>query len=88
VYLVEIDCHVTEGTIGFGVLNKEENNFVERVAVPASGKQARIRLPIEDTACLGRFVVQNWEAGGPAHVEVKGIKLFSLGAGQRVKDSI
>jgi len=76
-YLVEIDCSIMEGTIGFGVLNKKEDDFLYRVAVPASTKRILVHLPVEDMAVIGRFVIQNWDAGNEGCAKVNGVALFS-----------
>ena len=76
-YLVEIDCTVTKGAIGFGVLNNQENGFLYRVAVPAAKKRVLVHLPIEDAPASGRFVIQNWSSGSEARAEISSITLFS-----------
>ena len=74
---MEIDCSIMEGTIGFGVLNKKEDDFLYRVAVPASTKRILVHLPVEDMAVIGRFVIQNWDAGNEGCAKVNGVALFS-----------
>src|SRR5437870_7950852 len=43
-YLVEIDCSIMEGTIGFGVLNKKEDDFLYRSEEHTSELQSRGHL--------------------------------------------
>jgi hypothetical protein len=74
---VEIDCRVTQGTMGIGILNEKEDDFLYRLAVPAFTKSLRVHLPIEDADAIGRFVIQSWDSGGEAHIDIAGITLFS-----------
>jgi hypothetical protein len=76
-YLVEIDCRVTQGTVGIGILNEKENDFIYRLAVPTFTKSLRVHLPIEDADAVGRFVIQSWDSGGEAHIDITGITLLS-----------
>ena len=74
-YLVEVDCSVTKGTIGFGVANKEDD-FLYRVAVPSSARRVIVHLPFEDARAVDKIVVQNWESGGEAHVDIRSVTLW------------
>jgi hypothetical protein len=76
-YLVEIDCRVTQGTVGIGILNEKEDDFIYRLAMPAFTKSLRVHLPIEDAKAVGRFVIQSWDSGGEAHIDIAGITLLS-----------
>jgi hypothetical protein len=70
-------CRVTKGTIGFGVLNKGEDDFLYRVAVYASPKPIVVHLPIERVEAIGRFVVLNWDSRDEAYAEVSRVVLWS-----------
>lgn len=76
-YLLEIDCSIMKGTIGFGVLNKKEDDFLYRVAVSASTKRLLVHLPVEDVTAIGRFIIQNWDSGSEARAKVNSISLLS-----------
>jgi hypothetical protein len=76
-YLVEIECSVTRGKVGMGILNKKEDDFIYRLAVPATKKRLRVHLPIEDADAVGRFVIQTWDSPAEAHVDINGITLLS-----------
>jgi hypothetical protein len=76
-YLVEIDCTIVKGTLGFGVLNKKENDFVYRIAVPTSPRRAIVHLPIDSFSTVGRCVIHNWEAGGEAEARINTVTLLS-----------
>jgi hypothetical protein len=76
-YLMVIDCCVTRGTVGVGILNKNEDDFIYRTAVSASPKRILVHLPIDDAAAVGRCVIQNWDSGAEAHVDVDNVALLS-----------
>jgi hypothetical protein len=75
-YLLEIDAWVTQGTIGFGLWNKEEEDFSYRVAVAASPKRALVHLPIAGIGGAGRLVVQQWDSDKEAHVDIMGLNIW------------
>jgi hypothetical protein len=87
-YLLEIDARVTQGTIGFGLLNKKENDFLYRVAVPASRKRALVHLPIADPGSAGRFVVQQWDSDEEAHVDITGLTVWEKRAWWDLQDAV
>ena len=68
---------VTRGRVGMGVLNKREDDFIYRLAVPAAKKRLRVHLPIEDADAVGRFVIQTWDSPAEAHVDINSITLLS-----------
>ena len=76
-YLLEINCEVRKGTIGLGVLNQREDDFIYRIAVPASPPRLLVHLPIDSFSTIGRFVVQNWNAGAEAEIKILNMNLFS-----------
>jgi hypothetical protein len=76
-YLLEINCEVRKGTVGFGVLNQREDDFIYRIAVPASSPRLSVHLPIDTFSTVGRFVVQNWNAGAEGEIKILNMNLFS-----------
>ena len=63
--------------MGIGLLNEKEDDFIYRLAVPAFTKSLRVHLPIEGAGAVGRFVIQSWDSGGEAHIDIAGIALLS-----------
>jgi hypothetical protein len=57
------------------VANKEDD-FLYRVAVPSSAKRVIVHLPLEDVRAVDKIVVQNWETGGEAHVDIRSVTLW------------
>lgn len=87
VYLLEIDARVTQGTIGFGLLNKKEDDFLYRVAVPASPKRVLVHFPIADAGSAGRFVVQQWDSDKESHADIMGLTIWEQRAWWDLEDA-
>jgi hypothetical protein len=85
-YLLEIDARVTQGTIGFGLFDKDDALW--RVAVMASPKRVVVHLPVADARTAGRFVIQQWDSDEEAHVDIMGLALWEERAWWDLEDAM
>ncbi|MEO8368650.1 MAG: glycosyltransferase family A protein [Candidatus Solibacter sp.] len=76
-YQAVFEVLVHKGTIGIGVLNPDESDFLFRQTLTESPKPQSIEFPIADLDKVGRVVVQNWVAPGEADAEILSIRLLA-----------
>jgi hypothetical protein len=76
-YVVVAKLIVDKGTIGVGVLNLAETDFLGRQALAASASPQTVEIPIWNFAQAGRFVIQNWETHGKSSVQLLSIRLLA-----------
>jgi hypothetical protein len=76
-YVLVAKLIVDKGTIGVGVLNLAENDFLVRQGLAASASPQTVEIPIWNFAQAGRFVVQNWETHSKSSVQLLSIRLLA-----------
>jgi hypothetical protein len=76
-YVLVAKLIVHKGTIGVGVLNLAENDFLDRQGLAAGANSQTVEIPIWNLAEAGRFVVQNWEMRRKSSVELLSIQLLA-----------
>ena len=76
-YVVVAKLIVEKVTIGAGVLNLAETDFVGRKVLAASAIPQTVEIPIWSFAQAGRFVIQNWETHGQSSVQLLSIRLLA-----------
>lgn len=76
-YVLVAKLIVEKGTIGAGVLNLAETDFVGRKELAASAIPQTVEIPIWSFAQAGRFVIQNWETHGQSSVQLLSIRLLA-----------
>ncbi len=76
-YVLVAELIVDKGTIGVGVLNAAENDFLGRQALTASSSPQTVEIPIWNFSQAGRFVVQNWEKPGKSSVQLLSMRLLA-----------
>ena len=72
-----VEVKVVEGTIGIGLLNAAESDFLFRRPLTVTEKTQEVWIPISDPHAVGRLVLQTWEAPEPGAVELLSMRLFN-----------
>jgi hypothetical protein len=80
-----IECQVSSGPIGVGVLNPAGTDFLIRTPLRASSELQTVFLPVDDIGRMGRFVVQNWDMPGAHAVHLRSVSLWTVAAPRRKK---
>ncbi|HLG96332.1 MAG TPA: glycosyltransferase family A protein [Bryobacteraceae bacterium] len=76
-YALAVELRVRSGTVGVGLLNAAEDDFLFRQRVTMNPELQTVHFTIRDVPQIGRLVVQNWETPGRSVVELISIRVMA-----------
>ena len=81
-FCVKISVLVHAGCVGIGIVQRDENSFVQEVSVGGSSSWREITLGISSIETAGPLVVRNHSACGPSRVQLRIVDI------ERIADEI
>jgi FkbM family methyltransferase len=74
-FCVKISVLVHAGCVGIGILQRDENSFVQEVPVGGSSSWREITLGIPNIETAGPLVIRNHSAYGPSRVQLRIVEI-------------
>jgi FkbM family methyltransferase len=74
-FCVKISVLVHAGCVGIGILQRDENSFVQEVSVGGSSSWREIMLGIPSIETAGPLVIRNHSACGPSRVQLRIVEI-------------
>lgn len=74
-FCVKLSILVHAGCVGIGILERDENSFVQEVPVGGSSSWREIKLGIPNIEAAGRLVIRNLSACGASRAQLRIVEI-------------